>query len=470
MGRLKSWIMWMAAFTLIELLVVVAIIAILAALLLPALIAARERARRTVCLNNLDQIGKGLEMYLGLYAGYYPGGLSWQKWTGHAGNGYYSESNHRGAPDSYRHLIESGDTTASSGNIGKYDRIWLMPYSTNSTNNPMAYYRTLGVGRYRGSGQSVAADGSRRSDLKMAPWGLGHLIKGGQVPDAKAFYCPSGDGLEISLDIASGYFVRYLQNFRDWLSAGGTHGKVLTHGNWPAPHGSYGQTWTNAWKMYGVLSQYNYRNTPIVPIGRDWNYWSSNVTIPYTRPKVVSTLNCPAFKTQRRLQTHAVVSDTWDKCGQYQLQARYETPDTLAGMGANVHKDGYNVLYGDYSVSWHGDPEQRIIYWQMWQTGDTWADHDGVTFDSGHSYGAGKWKGGTDSFRVLGITADMATGISSNWSYASMCLKQSALLWNMFDQAHEVDKVDVHRYCKPNQTPYFDSNQATGAYGYYEEN
>ena len=145
-------------------------------------------------------------------------------------------------------------------------------------------------------------------------------------------------------------------------------------------------------------------------------------------------------------------------------------PDTLAGMGANVHKDGYNVLYGDYSVSWYGDPEQRIIYWQMWQTGDTWADYDGVTFDSGHSYGAGKWKGGSDSFRVLGITSDMATGISSNRSYASMCLKQSALLWNMFDQTHEVDKVDVHRYCKPNQTPYFDSNQGAGAYGYYEEN
>ena len=362
----------LGAFTLIELLVVVAIIAILAAMLLPALSAAREKARRSSCASNLSQTAKALESYCGEYSGYLP---CFTHYGGEPGRAVYSTTVAGQTQTVQMYTTEKGQ------------------YVTMSPNMYSAY------GVIAAAHEPSAVGDFRAGSLHTAPVGLGMLVTSGYLADLGVYFCPSAPALDVHVRTVKGNYSQtgtmgrpctntyggWLSTTRDMLKAlGGSGGAALLCGDygdvpnrtsvsqmtprnaqWAIRYHYSNTNWEGGGQGVAVGCGYAYRNQPITQsddgstVHDDFGAYP--FPIHYTKPTVMTDHNCPAFKTQRVLGGRAIVSDRFGVSDM--TQGETSTSRALfPGDGLYGHKDGYNTLYGDGHVAWYGDPQQEIIW------------------------------------------------------------------------------------------------------------
>ena len=387
----------MVAFTLIELLVVIAIIAILAALLLPALAAAREKARRTACTSNLKQVGIGLVSYTGDYSGYLP---SWPGWTGE-GNTWCRESATPTISSTGVCNVGHGNSSAWNGMDARRPWTFIETHYKGkrsqgesirmSSNTGAARYagvllsvqRTIGLGTIAVDNAATWNALAASTDKpRLGPVGLGNLLVTGYLADAGTFYCPSSTGMRPDIKGAA-------TNLNDWQTAGGRDGDTLVYGKWEnaarVDNSATGHADFDGTMM--LQSHYNYRNVPV------WtylpNHFGTNTTtindagtdtgiqrmnIAGTKPGVAAQLGQPMFKTNKILAGRAIVTDTFSKGTRYDAlgndsslvfnstSVNVNQTQTIAGMGLTAHRQVYNVLYGDGHVTSFGDPKEMYAW------------------------------------------------------------------------------------------------------------
>ena len=435
-SALSSVVRVREGFTLIELLVVVAIIAILAALLLPALSAAREKARRTSCMSNLQQIGKAFMSYGGDYSGYAPCSPGWMgpefDWctpnryacgmTMSSPDGIYHTTGNQGTlEDAYLGYVEQ----APSGNR---EGVGLFRLSTFGV--PCSY-RTLAYGHKSSAGYGSAGSGFESGHLNFGPTGLGMLLTAGFLSDAHPFYCPSATNMSTGMTGSSSAESTGGCTLSHWREAGGFDRNAMLFGDWDACKYSMAGGATST-----IMGSYHYRNVPLQLTLRPWHRGWERVRhrwlkVPGVKGDSYAQMGGPFFPTQRQLGGRALVTDTFSKGMSYDgLGRKKSTLGTTvaasslwAGFAIRAHRSAYNALYGDGHASVFGDPQERVM-WHAESVTNSYVHYDRPE----STFNANCWLGRDEIVHPFGRSLDHG------------CVKNTSIaVWHEFDVAGGVD-------------------------------
>lgn len=251
--------------------------------------------------------------------------------------------------------------------------------------------------------------------LHAGPQGPGYLVFGGYMPDARAFFCPSGGdyGVRNAAGTVGPFNIdwsnqggRCVRDVRDLKAIGGYDAQSIMYGDWGGLNRSrgYGTNcsggiwggWSNeyyqnytaagttpgwiapyrarhyngegcsycpagpagrtSWDVM-VMSHYMYRNTPVTIFNGE--YYASSLypalQLTWIKPKLMVSQGTASFKTSKTLGGRVLLTDTW-------ARTWWDQSETKPGCGSQFHRDGYNALYGDWHMNWLGDSDQQLGY------------------------------------------------------------------------------------------------------------
>jgi prepilin-type N-terminal cleavage/methylation domain-containing protein len=275
-----------SAFTLVELLVVIAIIGILVALLLPAIQAARESARRSQCINNLKQLGIASHLHVDTY-GFLPSSGWGDWWVGCPDQGagerqpgswtyqllsYIEESARRGVgqgfkcgdPQSRKAIGEMVATSVSVFYCPTRRAAQSYPWE-NRNNYNFDPPRMAGKTDYAGNLGDVNALGTDIGPRSLDqydthPWVFSGPTFVNKVRDLYKIDSPTGH---------TGVINQRSEITFAQITDGTTHTYLIGEKNLDPDHYSDGQTGNDDQSMYNGHDRDNVRSTYCFPPGRE---------------------------------------------------------------------------------------------------------------------------------------------------------------------------------------------------------